>query len=76
MLGHGQQPIPVTDVAGSCREMPLQEWGGILVKLATSSTHLVKASPFHSNTFCACRPPDRHIMPDVTLSCFTHTIHP
>ena len=39
MLGHGQQPIPVTDVAGSCREMPLQEWGGILVKLATSSTH-------------------------------------
>lgn len=48
MLGHGQQPIPVTDVAGSCREMPLQEWDGILVKLATSSTHLVKALPFHS----------------------------
>jgi len=52
MLGHRQQPIPVTDVAGSCRGMPLQEWGGILVKLATTAHTLSKLCPSQLHILC------------------------
>ena len=43
--GQPHQLTPVTDVAGSCHEMPRLVWDGTLVKLAANSTITIEALP-------------------------------